>query len=93
MFDGHGHELQRDTFANARVSAMFSVVRALYRTVNGEKELPLDTVYTGEDGRFSLPVPVREVKNMRVGFGVRQMVEVSVMSHPVRRRHPRPLSP
>lgn len=65
---------------NARVSATSSVVRALYRAVNGEKELPLDTVYTGEDGRFSLPVPVREVKGIQAGFGVRQMVEVSVMS-------------
>ena len=56
------------------------VVRALYRVVDGEKELPLDTVYTGEDGQFMLRVPVRETEESWGSWGLRQMVEVSVTS-------------
>ena len=65
---------------HARVSATSFVVRALYRVVDGEKELPLDTVYTGEDGQFMLRVPVRETEESWGSWGLRQMVEVSVTS-------------
>lgn len=65
---------------HARVSAASSVVRGFYRAVDGGKKLPVDTVYTGENGRFTLRVPVREPEASWGSWGLRQMVEVSVTS-------------
>ena len=90
--DGYGHE--GDTvrltgvamnyngvpLRHARVSATSSVARVLYRTARENHALPFDTVYTGEDGRFTLPVPVQKVGSEPIWWGVRQWVEVAVLS-------------
>ena len=44
----------------ARVTAVSVVGSWFYRVDRGGEEIPIDTVYTGEDGRFTLRVPVRE---------------------------------
>ena len=65
---------------DARVSATTSVSRWLYAARPEEGESPLDTVYTDREGRFVLYVPVRQTDRPGVWRGLRQLVEVSVLS-------------
>ena len=64
----------------ARVTAVSVVGSWFYREDRGGEGFPLDTVYTGEDGRFTLRVPVREVGMRGPRYGARQFVDVSVMA-------------
>ena len=63
----------------ARVTAVSVVGSWFYRVDRGGEEIPIDTVYTGEDGRFTLRVPVREAGRRGPRYGARQFVDVSVM--------------
>lgn len=63
----------------ARVTAV-SYVGSWFSGRNGSgEEFPVDTVYTGGDGRFTLYVPVREAGTGVSVYGVRQFVDVAVM--------------
>ena len=64
----------------ARVTAVSVVGSWFYRVDRGGEGFPLDTVYTGEDGRFTLRVPVQEVGMRGPRYGARQFVDVSVMA-------------
>ena len=65
----------------ARVTAGTRVLRFLYRASGGGAPAePLDTVYTDGQGRFTLAVPVQAVDAVYPVWGMRQQVDVAVMS-------------
>ena len=64
----------------ARVSAVSYVSQWFYRADTWVEPLRLDTVYTDGEGRFTVPVPVREADERVTWRGLRQVVDVSVLA-------------
>lgn len=66
---------------HARVTAESSISKLFRNYYGGTNEkVRLDTVYTDDEGKFVLPVPVPQFKGETVGFGLRQEVEVEAMN-------------
>lgn len=64
----------------ARVSSVSYVSQWFYRADTWVEPLRLDTVYTDGEGRFTVPVPVREADERVTWRGLRQVVDVSVLA-------------
>ncbi len=65
---------------HARVTGFTAVRRWFYRSRNMENKMLLDTVYTDENGRFSMPVVVSRSEKNGWMRGVRQLVELTVLN-------------
>lgn len=66
---------------HARVTAESSFSNwfsSYYRGTN--EKVRLDTVYTDDEGKFVLPVPVRQLEGKTIWIGLRQKVEVEAMN-------------
>lgn len=64
----------------ARVTAESSLIQWFRSSRNTDNAVRLDTVYTDDEGKFALPVPIRENDGADGWFGCRQTVEVAAMN-------------
>ncbi|MCD8318078.1 MAG: MG2 domain-containing protein [Paraprevotella sp.] len=64
----------------ARVTAVTSLSHGLWRNGSAGPEEPLDTVYTDDEGRFTISVRVSDIRPMPWEWGLRQNVKVYVLN-------------